>query len=108
MNQHEAEAAADVLARLPGVRATNVRKSYPARTGTDWEVALEDAGVGWLVLQTTEGVSRYAALRLAERVVELTLAARAVIKWKGSPDTPWHAAVARLEALLDEKEDADG
>jgi hypothetical protein len=28
-------------------------------------------------------------------------AAREVYRWKGSPDTPWHAAITALEALLE-------
>jgi hypothetical protein len=41
---------------------------------------------------------------LTVRLVRLEAAARQVIKWKGSPDTPWRRAIERLEGVLREGE----
>lgn len=49
-------------------------------------------------------------VRLEGKLHELHRAAREVVKWRGSPDTPWRTAVDNLAALLpDDKEmTADG
>ena len=37
---------------------------------------------------------------LEEQLHELRRAAREVVKWRGSPDTPWRSAVDNLALLL--------
>jgi hypothetical protein len=43
-------------------------------------------------------------LMMQDRIDALEAAAREVIKWRGSPDTPWRRAVERLEGVLREGE----
>jgi hypothetical protein len=43
-------------------------------------------------------------LMMQDRIDALEAAAREVIQWKGSPDTPWRRAIERLSDVLNEGE----
>jgi hypothetical protein len=68
-------------------------RGRPIEQEFDDETALWMAGYEQGV---AEGVKMGTALM--DQVRE---AAREVYRWKGSPDTPWHAAITALEALLE-------